>query len=132
VKTVHKGIREQGKEVDSYSVCISLPARFGNTGKSMLEYDLNDSEEELIRKALHNEQLYVCVADKDYIIYVIEEYEMDADEKAYEYYCDTCFEPGHWSCYKATEEIIEKLGDCDSLLYDDDVLYDLNDMNGGY
>ena len=33
MKTVHKGIREQGKEVNSYAVCISLPARFGNTGK---------------------------------------------------------------------------------------------------
>lgn len=95
----------------------------------MFKYDVkNDSEEELIKKALHNEHLYVCIADKDYVMYVIEEYEIDADEKAYENYCETCFEPGHWKCFKATEEILEEVGDYDTLLYDEDVLDDLNYM----
>ena len=97
----------------------------------MLKYDIeNDSEKELIRKALNNEQLYVCIADKDYIIYVIKEYEFEANEKAYEYYCDTCFEPGHWNCFKADfeEDEYEEIENYDTLLYDEDDLNDFNEM----
>ena len=38
MKTVHKGVRQQGKDVDSYQVCISLPARFSDKGKG---FDFN-------------------------------------------------------------------------------------------
>lgn len=39
MRTVSKGIREQGKEIDSYNVVINLPKRFGNRGKTF-EFNL--------------------------------------------------------------------------------------------
>lgn len=69
------------------------------------EYNFDlDSEEELIQKAFHNNQLFVCLADKDYTMLVLANYETEAEDYAYDWYCETCFEPGHWSAWKATED----------------------------
>lgn len=83
------------------------------------KYDFeNDTEDILIQKALNKGQLYVCVADQAYVIYVIAGSKFDADDYAYGYYCEECFEPGHWKCLKATE-ILEELDDYDVLIYDE-------------
>ena len=88
------------------------------------KYDFeNDTGEVLIQKALNKNELYVCVADQEYVIYVIAGSELDADEYAYEYYCEECFEPGHWKCLKATE-IFNELDDYDVLIYDKDNFFD--------
>lgn len=87
-------------------------------------YDFeNDTEDILIQKALNKDELYVCVADQEYVIYVIAGSELDADGYAYDYYCEECFEPGHWKCLKANE-IFNELNDCDVLIYDEDNFFD--------
>ena len=71
--------------------------------KYRYNFDL-DSEETLIKKELHNDQLFVCLADKEYAMFVLANDKMDAEDYAYDWYCETCFEPGHWKCWKATED----------------------------
>ena len=40
--------------------------------KNVINYDFeNDTEDILIQKALNKDELYVCVADQEYIIYVL-------------------------------------------------------------
>lgn len=83
------------------------------------KYDFeNDTEDILIQKALNKNELYVCVADQEYVIYVISGSKFDADEYAYDYYCEECFEPGHWKCVKATD-MLKELDDYDVLIYDE-------------
>lgn len=83
------------------------------------KYDFeNDTEDVLIQKALNKNELYVCVADQEFVIYVIAGSEADADAYAYDYYCEECFEPGHWKCLKAIE-ILRELDDYDVLIYDE-------------
>lgn len=89
---------------------------------SKLKYDLEfDDEDTLISKAVENEELYVCIADQEYVMYVIANSECKAEEIAYDDYCENCFEPGHWKCFKATKEDLDELKwDYDQLLYDED------------
>lgn len=92
--------------------------------KNVINYDFEkDTEDILIQKALNKDELYVCVADQEYIIYVIAGSKIKADEYAYDYYCEECFEPGHWKCLKATE-ILNELDDYNVLIYDEDDFYD--------
>ena len=86
------------------------------------KYDFeNDTEDILIQKALNKNELYVCIADQEFVIYVISDSEFKADEYAYNYYCEECFEPGHWKCFREKED---DLDDYDVLLYDEDDFYD--------
>lgn len=88
------------------------------------KYDIeNDTEDILIQKALNKNELYVCVADPEYIIYVIAGNKSDADRYAYDYYCEECLEPGHWKCLNATG-ILKELDDYDVLIYDEDNFFD--------
>ena len=108
MKTVYKGVRQQGNDVDSYQVGISLPARFGVGGNS--EFNLGtvyglENAIEIRNKAEEIKKEYFGYGEEEDCIYYLNELRefvksqhMTKDKAAdvldmmlYEHKCNACF-----------------------------------------
>lgn len=134
MKTVHKGVREQGNEVDSYAVCISLPARFGNKGKGF-EFNIGtvyglENAIKIRNKAEEIKKEYFGYGEEEDCIYYLEELRefikeqhMTREKAAsvleimlYEHNCNSCFlDFTNPSCDDEKNSIIEHVNKKEAL-----------------